>query len=318
MHRKRYKTIGLGGTFDHFHAGHEKFITFASELAEEVFIGITHPQMTREKPYATTIEPWETRRNNVKQFCGLHRIRCHTSQLTDIYGPTLEQSSVQALAVTEETLPGAKKINTMRDHLHLKELIVFVCDYFIDETGQPLHAEAIRAGRVNRAGVVYQSVLDKTLVLSDEQRQFFSPAQGKVIDLSKSIHRHGEPMIAVVGDASLETFIANGWPYDLGVFDQRQLRKDVTSEVIDNLSAVDTVENPAGSISVELTTGLIAAILNKYQHLKITGEEDLAAVALILLLPLGSVVYYGQPGLGIVKMFVTEELKDTTHKILSL
>ncbi len=320
MHRKRYKTMGLGGTFDHFHAGHQQFILFAANLAEELTIGVTHPQMTRQKPWAATIESYEARRNNVKHFCGMHHIRCRVTELTDIYGPTLVDSPVQALAVTAETVPGAKKINQMRTHLGLRDLPVFVSEYFLDESGQPLHAEAIRAGLVNRRGVVYGRYLQQSLILTDEQRQLFSQPQGDIINVANLVKRHQTPVIAVVGDKSLETFITNQWPYDLGVFDQRQLRQPVTSSVLDPLAAAATptltAANPAGTISAEMVTVLTQALTQQTQHVLIQGEEDLAAVALILLLPLESEVYYGQPGQGIVRMKVTEELKDKTFKAL--
>ena len=90
--------------------------------------------------------------------------------------------------------------------------------------------------------------------------------------------------------------------------------------MLDPLAAAATptlnAANPAGTISAEMVTVLTQALTQQTQHVLIQGEEDLAAVALILLLPLESEVYYGQPGQGIVRMKVTEELKDKTFKVL--
>jgi len=54
---KKIQALGMGGTFDHFHAGHEKFIKFAYEQAEQLFIGVTTEKMSRGKKYAHLIEP---------------------------------------------------------------------------------------------------------------------------------------------------------------------------------------------------------------------------------------------------------------------
>jgi hypothetical protein len=43
--------------------------------------------------------------------------------------------------------------------------------------------------------------------------------------------------------------------------------------------------------------------------LKIMGEEDLLGLPLIHSLPLGSVMFYGQPGMGVVMIEVNEETK---------
>jgi hypothetical protein len=52
-------------------------------------------------------------------------------------------------------------------------------------------------------------------------------------------------------------------------------------------------------------------------HLFVDGEEDLAAVVLQLLLPLGATIYYGQPNEGLVRWQVTEESKEKTAILLN-
>jgi len=76
------------------------------------------------------------------------------------------------------------------------------------------------------------------------------------------------------------------------------------------------VKNPAGEISTQLTAALKIALEQKFLHVEVIGEEDLAAVALVLLAPLESRIYYGQPEKGLVKIVVTEELKVRIQKIL--
>lgn len=321
---KKIQAIGMGGTFDHFHAGHQKFIRYAFEQAEQVFIGVTNEKMTRGKKLAHVIEPFPDRLQAVKAFCHQNHIRAKVNQLEDEFGPTLEGAQVQALCVTPETAPGADKINAVRAQLGMYKLPVFLCDYELDENGQPIHSENIRAGKVNRTGTVYSNLFKSDFSLSNEAREFFSQPQGKVSTTKAfrpSNRQQLKDMIVVVGDSSLEQFKNNNWPYHLGVYDRMQQRQAYSSELLQAISPNFTVENPAGVITKELVNGLkqqlATANLAKPSHILVNGEEDLAAVALILLLPLEAEVYYGQPDQGMVRMKITEDLKAESYQVLS-
>ena len=51
--------------------------------------------------------------------------------------------------------------------------------------------------------------------------------------------------------------------------------------------------------------------------LMVTGEEDLSVLPLVVVLPLNSQLYYGQPGSGMVKLIIDEGIKERAHKYLS-
>jgi uncharacterized protein (UPF0218 family) len=75
------------------------------------------------------------------------------------------------------------------------------------------------------------------------------------------------------------------------------------------------VINPAGMI----TTSLIKALNKpKTSLIVIDGEEDLAVIPAVLLNPLGTYVYYGQPDEGIVEVKITPEIKQTVLDKLGL
>jgi len=308
--RKLYEIVGLGGTFDHFHIGHEHFIKFASQFGQHLHIGVTHPKLTQAKTLANLIEPYETRKRAVKKFCKSHQISANITQLNDIYGPTvIEKSKIKALVVTEDTLVGANKINQARTAMGLSQLPVHVCPLLKDKTDQIINSERIRAGKINRVGEIYQQVFAQDLVITDKQRQFFSQPQGVLVNQPEA---KNDSLICVVGDDSLKNFIQNNWHYDLAVYDLRQQRQIVDSPVLINLNPDVSVKNPAGSINSKLTQ-----VLKKHKLIFVEGEEDLAAVALMLLLPLKSQIYYGQPNQGLIKMTITEEKKDQFYQILN-
>lgn len=325
--KTRHKLIGMGGTFDHFHAGHAFFITYASEVGFKLLIGVTTAKMIGKKAFAATIQPYGTRVRQVKEYCQKQGIQCEVFPLDDPYGPTIERDThVKALCVTKETVAGAEKINHIRAASGARPLPVYVANMVSDENGAELHADQIRAGKVNRAGKVYANVLAHTLTLTDEQKSELAKPLGPVLtidDLSaiknKLNGQSPELPICVVGDHSLEFFIQHQLKYDLGIFDGKQQRQVVGSALLEKLTVNLEVTNPAGSITADSTTALqnvFSRGLNK-TAMFVHGEEDLLTAALILLLPLHSRVYYGQPGKGMVEVLVTEQIKEQVYSVLS-
>ena len=308
-----YRVAGLGGTFDHFHRGHERFILFAANLADHLQIGITTRELIQQKPLAELCQEYEARAQAVDEFCTRHNISFELIPLNDVYGPTLEGSVIEALCVTKETVPGGALINRARKERGLPELPLYVCDYYPDELGRPLHSLGIREGAVSREGRVYERILQSTLILNEDQREFFARPQGPVIHEIASGSAEG---VFVVGDATLEYCIQRNVPYQLGVYDKKRNRVAADSFVINVLKPDVTVKSMPGTVSLELTKALQLALLKKLKHVFVEGEEDTATIALVLLLPLQSLIYYGQPNKGMVEMRVTEELKDRFYEAL--
>jgi len=322
MFRKPHHIIALGGTFDHFHVGHEHFLTFASQMANHLIIGVTNTDMSRHKLLPHLIQPLHKRMSSITNFCRKNDISFEIVVLTDSFGPTLENKSINALAVTDETTPGATKINEVREKMHLKELPVHVCNLLTASDGQPVASQRIRSGEISRDGVAYSHVFatNKSLTLNTEARQFFSKKHGQLI---KSEMKKQSSVVCIVGDSSLEFFRARYLPYNLGIYDLKQQRKDYTSPHLESITPSATIDNPPGEITPELSQKikeLVPKIQNSKKnyayHILVNGEEDLAAPILVLLLPLQSLIYYGQPNEGIVEMEVTEKLKDQVYQIL--
>ena len=310
----KYKIVGIGGTFDHFHKGHEQFILFAARLAEHLHIGITTSKLIQEKPFADLCENYEIRSKAVAAFCKKHKISCTIIPLRDAYGPTLKKAPIEALCVTKETVPGGKRINRARAERGLPPLPIHVCSYYLNELSHPLRSQDIRAGSVNRKGGVYELLLKKTLTLTKSQRQFLARPQGTV---KKTLVGSTARNAFLVGDATIEFFLSHNLPYQLGVYDKKIKRVPIHSPVIDTICPEITTKNRPGNISRSLTKSLKRALRERARHILVQGEEDLAAVALALLLPLQATIYYGQPGRGIVEMKITEKIKEIFASLLS-
>lgn len=315
MARKRHQLIGLGGTFDHFHKGHEYFIDYASKLSEKLVIGITDQKLSQSKQYPELIQTFRHRLLDVKHFCEKNGINAELVQLTDPYGPTIDRETrIQALCVTEETVAGGEKINQIREASHARPLQLYVAKMIVDEQGRELHSDRIRGGEVNREGVVYLSHFTQDLRLTDEQKQLLRKPLGQIVDKPTENWRTVQNL--VVGDSTLERFISYKWQFDLAVYDKQQQRETVVSPEIGQLQPDLTTGNQAGSISLRLVKDLQTALKKRLKYLLVTGEEDLATAALILMTPLETRIYYGQPHQGMVEVIVTEPLKEKIFRIL--
>lgn len=302
----------LGGTFDHFHIGHQQFLTAAAQLGQPLIIGITSDALIQHKKHATSLESYPERFASVTKFCTERGIPAQFVQLTDIYGPTLTQQNITHLVCTADTRMGAEKINIQRAALSLPSLSVHEVPLTLDQKGEGISSERIRAGEINRTGTVYASFLSHTHVVSEEVRKILSSPIGTLLTNSPT----GTSKKYLVGDSTTERFIKQEWPYEMAIIDYLKKRTPTFPRSIDRSLCSRVVCNPAHTLSIELVQGLREAVQLGEKQLLVIGEEDLAAVILVLLLPLKTVLYYGQPDSGLVECEITENIKQFIHTLL--
>ncbi len=116
----------------------------------------------------------------------------------------------------------------------------------------------------------------------------------------------GAHLIVAVGDASTETLLACSSPPDVFVVDGLEMK--VTRDIPNAPFRSDfRVKNPAGSISDEAITALMKALeAEKPSRVLVEGEEDLLSLVVISFYPAGTVLFYGQPKKGLVRVNVDE------------
>jgi len=133
------------------------------------------------------------------------------------------------------------------------------------------------------------------------------------------------PYLITVGDVTTKTFNDLGFNQDISVIDLKVARKkefsDLTELGFSGGEKIFRVNNPAGC----LTPALFEAVSkifkleksNRRIIIQIDGEEDLSVLPLTLGSPLGSVIFYGQPREGVVKVKVSEKSKAVTFSLVS-
>jgi len=154
------------------------------------------------------------------------------------------------------------------------------------------------------------------LKLTEEVREFAKKPFGRVFsDVRDAVE--GREFLVCVGDIVTITTLRAGFKPKIVVFDGRSLRREIES--IDEIRSLSkgyrelTAKNPAGCITEDLFECVYEAVrfASKGENVRILveGEEDLAVMPFVTLLPSGSVILYGQPSEGVVRVDVNDERK---------
>jgi len=151
---KPFKLVGVAGTFDMLHKGHEALLRKAFEVGEKVVIGLTTDEFAVKMHKPHEVAPYKERLGELLAFImregQLHRTE--VVALIDPYGPAAWDGGFEAIVVSEETAPRAKVLNALRAKRGLKPLELVVIPMVLAEDGKPISTTRIRAGEIDREG----------------------------------------------------------------------------------------------------------------------------------------------------------------------
>jgi hypothetical protein len=130
--------------------------------------------------------------------------------------------------------------------------------------------------------------------------------------------------IVTVGDITTYNVLQAGIEPDMCIIDRVTMRRkvpdDVSRTIFVDPRTVYEVDNPAGSISLQLRKAVRSSMKNlaKSERVRIVvnGEEDLAVIPAVIEAPLGSAVVYGQPNEGMVIVAITPQKKEKAMHLM--
>lgn len=331
-----YSHIAVGGTFDHFHTGHEHLLKTAFKSAKKVTIGITNDNLLDHKEFKESIEPFEVRKKNLLDFLIKNKLNTNATivQIHDIFGPASTDRSIDSIIATKETLRNVNLLNNKRVQNGLNKLKIVPVNFIKSEDKKIIRSARIRKGEINNQGINYKYLFKKNpiLTLPSALKKTLRNPFGEVITISdenleqtakKAISFLGSrtfPIIITVGDVVSESLAKQGYIPDIQIIDKKTQRKDylpTKSLQIDSFS-----KNSPGKIQkaavMQLSKNINTFLTKgKKQIQLIKGEEDLMALPAMLLAPLDSLIVYGQSSLGIILVVVTSQTKKKVEFLLS-
>ena len=155
------------------------------------------------------------------------------------------------------------------------------------------------------------------LVLPSEHRGLFKQPFGTLFpEFSDVVPMLSGRILCTVGDVVTHSALSRGIIPAVGVIDGLTMRSPYLAmpEISHHILRV---KNPAGVITDELTATLAEAVRSAPCVILVDGEEDLAVLPLIGMLPDGALVLYGQPNEGVVVCEVTPALRQRAGVLLS-
>tara|TARA_B100001113_G_scaffold349270_1_gene344407 strand:+ start:770 stop:1819 length:1050 start_codon:yes stop_codon:yes gene_type:complete len=335
---KPFKRGLLGGTFDHFHKGHEKLIMTALEKCDFIEIWITSDEIASKKE--GDVESFEDRFSFINQWInskneqrdlmqGEINHRIITKKLDDDVGPAEWRTDCDAIICTKETLPNCEKINHTRKKSNLSPLNIISVEHFLTEENTILSSSLIRKGICNRNGKLWisEKITSNTYELPTNVEKklkkpfgtlFEGPEDQPQIAMSNfvkecGIKKHKGKIIAV-GDVCVSALRSIDIIPDVAVVDgmtKRQMLPENERPDFQGYQKIIECKNPAGKITPEFSSCLISAAKSQHKTIiNVNGEEDLAPLILHLALPLDSYLVYGQPFKGVVVSISNEEVKE--------
>ena len=121
-------------------------------------------------------------------------------------------------------------------------------------------------------------------------------------------------ILVSVGDECSYNIIKAGIMPDIVVYDLRIKRKDVVGDIRDVLSRFDDgeviVHNQPSVIMDELVASVKDVLEKGTGKILVKGEEDLAALVVMMYAPDGALVVYGQPDEGAVLVEMNDEVRE--------
>ncbi|RLF10093.1 MAG: phosphopantetheine adenylyltransferase [Thermoprotei archaeon] len=150
----KYRKVAVGGTFDRLHRGHKALLERAFEVGEEVVIGVASDHMVERKELAHLVAAFKEREEGLKRYLEEKDwlSRAKLVMLERPEGVLLEDPSIDALVVSEETLPRGLDINRRRVERGLPPLRLEVVEMVLAEDGRPISSSRIRAGEIDEEG----------------------------------------------------------------------------------------------------------------------------------------------------------------------
>ena len=316
-----YSRVFVAGTFDGLHAGHEAILIAACEAGESVTIGLTSDvfvQKFKIRNTQYTIQSFDKRKTDLELWVSSHGYSEKTIiiPIDDPYEPAASLTDLEVLVVTSDNKSRGEEINRIRKDNGLAPLGLLVVPLVPAQDLAPISSTRVRGGEIDTSG---------RLIMPDNLRPELGKPMGTVLigdAIGSSIEAHRKDVIVTAGDITTKTLLTAGVIPSLSIVDFQVERKPYP-ELYGRFAALNIfrilVPSGPGFIAKEAIVVIQKWSLHPEEKivLAVSGEEDLLALPAVAYGPIGAVVYYGQPGKGLVEVIITPEKQSEAKKLLN-
>ncbi|XP_066554626.1 bifunctional coenzyme A synthase isoform X2 [Amia ocellicauda] len=141
-----YSDVVVGGTFDRLHGAHKTLLNISCLLADKRFlIGVSDRDLLKNKVLKELIEPYNLRVARLREFLQDIKPCLHYDivPLGDPYGPSITDTNLQCIVVSEETRKGGEAVNRKRLENGLPGLVLHVIQLIKDAHHSDIEEEKI-------------------------------------------------------------------------------------------------------------------------------------------------------------------------------
>jgi pantetheine-phosphate adenylyltransferase len=151
----KYKSIAVGGTFDHIHKGHRALLKKAFDSGEKVIIGVTSDEFVKASG-KIILHNFETRKKQLQSYLAkaYPKRNYEITKLDRNFGPGMFTKEIGAIVVSSETASRVLEANRKRRESGLKDLIVEEVPMIVAQDGNRISSTRIRSGEIDAEGNV--------------------------------------------------------------------------------------------------------------------------------------------------------------------
>jgi inosine/xanthosine triphosphatase len=143
--------VGIGGTFNIIHVGHELLFETAFSAGDFVQVGLTSDEFARSIK-KVPVRPYDERRRDLERFLSRYGRPFEVVRISDPMGTAVESKQLDAIVVSPETRATAKEINERRRRNGLGPLRVLCIREVKADDAKAVSASRIVRGEIDRDG----------------------------------------------------------------------------------------------------------------------------------------------------------------------
>ena len=175
--------VGLGGTFNVIHKGHELLFETAFAVGDSVEVGLTSDEYAR-KSKSVEVAPYIIRKRALAKFLERYGKTFDVVMIDDMMGTAATSETLDAIVISPESQENADEINEMRRRNGIKPLKIYRIKEVRADDSHAISASRILMGEIDKDGHLMRPVKVTVCTNNDVKveavRNIFTQAFGLV------------------------------------------------------------------------------------------------------------------------------------------